>query len=72
MGLSFHWWPIRLSSDTYAARDMSSWGYWLVHIIVLPIGLQKPPGPWVLSLAPPLGALWSIQSLAVSIHFCVF
>jgi hypothetical protein len=24
MGLSFHWWPTRPSSDTYAARDMSS------------------------------------------------
>jgi hypothetical protein len=26
MGLSFHWWPTRASSDTYAARDMSSGG----------------------------------------------
>ena len=26
MGLSFHWWPTRPSSDTYAARDMSSGG----------------------------------------------
>jgi hypothetical protein len=24
MGLSFHWWPTRPSSDTYAARDKSS------------------------------------------------
>jgi hypothetical protein len=23
MGLSFHWWPTRPSSDSYAARDMS-------------------------------------------------
>jgi hypothetical protein len=61
MGLSFHWWPARPSSDTYAARDMSSRGYWLVHIIVPPIGLQIPLAPWILSLAPPLGALWSIQ-----------
>jgi hypothetical protein len=37
------------------------WGYWLVHIVVPPIGLQMPLAPWVLSLAPPLGALWSIQ-----------
>ena len=35
--------------------------YWLVHIVVLPIGLQTPSAPWVLSLAPPLGALCSIQ-----------
>ena len=57
MGLSFHYWLTRSSSDTYAARDMSSGGYWLVHIVVPPIGLQNPLAPWVLSLAPPLGAL---------------
>ena len=33
MGLSFHWWPTRPFSDSYAARDMSSRGlldssYW--------------------------------------------
>jgi hypothetical protein len=43
------------SSDTYAARIMSSGGYWLVHIVVPPIGLQTPLAPWVLSQAPPLG-----------------
>jgi hypothetical protein len=32
-------------------------GYWLVHIVVPLIGLQIPSVPWVLSLAPPLGAL---------------
>jgi hypothetical protein len=32
-------------------------GYWLVHIVVPPIGLQFPLAPWVLSLAPPLGAM---------------
>jgi hypothetical protein len=32
-------------------------GYWLVHIVVPPIGLQFPLAPWVLSLAPPLGAV---------------
>jgi hypothetical protein len=37
------------------------WGYWLVHIVVPPIGLKAPSAPWVLSLAPPLGALCSIQ-----------
>jgi hypothetical protein len=35
-------------------------GYWLVHIIVPPIGLQTPSAPWILSLAPPLGVLCSI------------
>jgi hypothetical protein len=34
------------------------WGYWLVHIVVPPIGrLQTPLAPWILSLAPSLGAL---------------
>jgi hypothetical protein len=69
MGLSFHWWPTRPSSTTYAARDTSSGGYCVVHIVVPPIGLQIPLAPWLLSLAPPLGVLWSI--LTVSIHFCV-
>jgi hypothetical protein len=61
MGLSFHWWPTRPSSDTYAARDTSSgWGgNWLVYIVVPPIGLQiptpPPPAPWVLPPAPPWG-----------------
>jgi hypothetical protein len=32
-------------------------GYWLVHNVVPPIGLQTPLAPWVLSLAHPLGAL---------------
>jgi hypothetical protein len=30
---------------------MSLWGSWLVHIVLPPIGLQTPSGPWVLSLA---------------------
>jgi hypothetical protein len=30
-------------------------GYWLVHIVVPPIGLLFPLAPWVISLAPPLG-----------------
>jgi hypothetical protein len=32
-------------------------GYCLVHNVVPPIGLQIPLAPWLLSLAPPLGAL---------------
>jgi hypothetical protein len=36
-------------------------GYWLVHNVVPPIGLQFPLVPWLISLPPPLGALWSIQ-----------
>ena len=30
-------------------------GYWLVHIVVPPIGLQTLSAPWVLSVAPSLG-----------------
>ena len=31
-------------------------GYWLVHNVVAPTGLQISLAPWILSLAPPLGA----------------
>ena len=48
------------------------WGYWLVHINVPPMGLQTPSTIWVLSLAPPLGTLCSVQWMTVSIHFCIF
>ena len=41
--------------------------YWLVHIVVPPMGLQTPSAPWVLSLAPSLGTLCSVQWMAVSI-----
>jgi len=47
------------------------WRYWLVHIVVLPMGLQTPSAPWVLSLAPSLGTLCSVQWMAVSIHLCI-
>jgi hypothetical protein len=47
------------------------WGYWLVHIVFPPMGLQTPSAPWVLSLAPSLGTLCSIQWMSVSIHFCI-
>ena len=36
-------------------------GYWLVHIVVPPMGLITPSAPWVLSLAPSLGTLCSIH-----------
>jgi hypothetical protein len=71
-GLSSHWWPTRPSSATYATRDTNSGGYWLVHIVVPPIGLQTPLSPWVLSLVPSLASLCSIQEITVSIHFCIF
>jgi hypothetical protein len=46
---------IHMQLETRAPR------YWLVHIVVPSIGLQTPLSPWVLSLAPALGALSSIQ-----------
>jgi hypothetical protein len=58
MGLSFQWWDHLLIHMQLESRAP---GYWLVHNVVPPIGLQTPLAPWVLSLAPPLGALWSIQ-----------
>jgi hypothetical protein len=50
---------------------MSSGGYWLVHIVAPPIGLQTPSPPWGLSLALPLGTLCSGQWMTVSIHLCI-
>ena len=47
------------------------WGYWLVHIVVPPMVLQATLAPLVLSLAPPLRALCSVQWLAESIHLCI-
>jgi hypothetical protein len=47
------------------------WGYWLIHITVSPMGLQNLSVPWVLSLAPSLGTLCSVQWITVSIHFCI-
>ena len=47
------------------------WGYWLVHIVVSPMGLQTPSVPRVLSLASSMGTLCSVQWMAVSIHVCI-
>ena len=33
------------------------WGVWLVDFVVLPMGLETPSAPSVLSLTPPLGTL---------------
>jgi hypothetical protein len=77
--LSSHWCPTRPSSATYAPcvvfgwwfSPWELWRYWLVHIVVPPRGLQTPSAPWVLSLAPSLGTLCSVQWMAVSIHLCI-
>ena len=52
----FGWW--------FSPWDL--WGYWLAHIVVLPMGLQIPLAPWVLSLVPSLGTLYSVQWLWAS------
>jgi hypothetical protein len=57
----FDWW--------FSPRELL--GYWLVHIVVPPIGLQIPSAPWVFSLAPSLGTLCFVQWVAVNIHFCI-
>jgi hypothetical protein len=49
----------------------SGGGVWLVDIVVLPMGLQTPSTPSVLSLTPLLGTLHSVQCLAVSIRLCI-
>jgi hypothetical protein len=41
----------------------SSEGYWLVHIVVPSMVLRAPSAPSVLSLAPPLRTLCSVQFL---------
>jgi hypothetical protein len=46
------------------------WEVWMVDIIVLPMGLQTPSTPSVLSLTPPLGSPCSVQWLAMSIGLC--
>jgi hypothetical protein len=50
---------------------MELWGYWSVHIVVPPMGLQIPHVPWVLSLGPSLGTLCSVQWMSVIILFCI-
>jgi hypothetical protein len=44
---------------------------WLVDIFVLPMGLQTPSTPSVLSLTLLLETPHSVQWLAASIHLCI-
>jgi hypothetical protein len=57
----FDWW--------FSPRE--PWEYWLVHIVVPPMGLHTRSVPWVISLAPPLETLCSIQKMTMSIYFCI-
>ena len=47
------------------------WGFWLVEIVVLPMGLQTPSTSSVPSLTPLLGTLSSVQWLAANICLCI-
>jgi hypothetical protein len=58
----FDWW--------FSSKDL--WGYWLVHIALPPMGLQTPSAPWVLSLAPSLETLCSVQWMIVRAPTSVF
>ena len=49
----------------------SSGGVWLVHIVVLPMGLQTPTAPSVLFLTHLLGTPFSVQWWAASICVCI-
>jgi hypothetical protein len=52
---------LHMQLETQVPGGGGGGGYWLVRIVVPPIGLQTPLAPWVLSLAPSLGALCSNQ-----------
>ena len=60
--------PMGLSSDgrlghllIHMQLESRATGNYLVHNVVASTELQISIAPWILSLAPPLGALWSIQ-----------
>ena len=44
----------------------NSAGFWLVDIVVLPMGLLTPSPPWVLSLTLPLGNLCLVHWFATA------
>jgi hypothetical protein len=77
-GLFFHWYLTRLHKwlEPWVPPWLLGWLFrpselWLLDIAVLPIGLQTPSAPSVLSLIPPLGTPWPVQWLAESICFCI-
>jgi len=81
-GFSSHWCPTRLHMQlepwippcvlfVWWSSPWEFWGFWLVNIVVLPIGLQTPSATSVLSLTTPLGTQFLVQWLAASIHLCI-
>jgi hypothetical protein len=57
----FGWW--------FSPREL--WGVLVGSYCCSSHGAKTSSAPWVLSLAPSLGTLCSIQWMAVSIHFCI-
>jgi hypothetical protein len=49
----------------------SPWELWVIFDIALPMGLQSPLAPSVLTLALPLGSPGSVPWLGVSIYICI-
>jgi hypothetical protein len=62
---------IRLESCVLLGWGFRPWELWLIDIVVLPMRLQTPSAPSVLSLTSPLGTPRSAQWLAMSICFCM-
>jgi hypothetical protein len=71
--LHMHLWPWVLLAWWLSHWEL--WGgggaVWLVDITVLPMGLQTPSAPSVISLTPLLGTTHSVQGLAVNIQLCI-
>ena len=56
------WTPLCVFFDwLFSPREL--WSYWLVHIVIPPMGLQTISAPCVLSLAPSNGWLWASTSV---------
>ena len=66
------WVPLCVFFGWWWFSPWELWGFWLVDIVVLPMGLQNPSTPLVLSLIPLLGTLCSVQWLAENICLCIF
>jgi hypothetical protein len=47
------------------------WGIWLDDMAVLPMGLQTPSIPSILSLTPLLRIPHSVQGLAANLRLCI-
>jgi len=63
--------PLHVYSLVGGLVPGNSGGVWLVDIVVLPLVLQTPSAPSVLSLTPPLDSPCSVQWLAATIHICI-